>query len=88
MDFWFVPYMISQFLIWIIGDGIHLILDTELAKGTLYFPNAGNTGRKRKSNGEINWKPKYSRFTSSLFKLLVGYIYSKIVGIKNFKKGE
>ncbi len=31
-------YLQTQFLTWMIGDGIHLILDTEFAKGTLYTP--------------------------------------------------
>lgn len=36
MEKWFPQYIISQFISWFIGDGIHLILDTEWAKGRLY----------------------------------------------------
>lgn len=35
-DVWLEPYLVSQFISWFIGDGIHLILDTEWAKGRLY----------------------------------------------------
>jgi hypothetical protein len=38
MDVWLTPYLISQFLAWFIGDGIHLILDHDWAKGKLYIP--------------------------------------------------
>jgi hypothetical protein len=38
MEIWLAPYLISQFLAWSIGDGIHLILDSEWAKGKLYTP--------------------------------------------------
>ena len=31
-------YLFTQFIAWNIGDGIHLILDTEWAKGRLYTP--------------------------------------------------
>ena len=36
MEKWFPQYVISQFTAWFVGDGIHLILDTEWAKGRLY----------------------------------------------------
>lgn len=36
LDIWFEPYLLTQFVSWFIGDGIHLILDTEWAKGRLY----------------------------------------------------
>ena len=36
MNIWFVPYIITQAIAWFIGDTIHLILDTEWAKGRLY----------------------------------------------------
>lgn len=39
MDVWVKPYLISQLTVWLLGDGIHLILDTEWAKGKLYEPN-------------------------------------------------
>lgn len=35
-------YLLTQFLAWNIGDGIHLILDTNFAKGTLYQPKKEN----------------------------------------------
>lgn len=38
MSVWFYPYFLSQLMAWFIGDGIHLILDTEWAKGVLYTP--------------------------------------------------
>ena len=38
MNVWLTPYLITQFIAWSIGDGIHLILDTEWAKGKLYTP--------------------------------------------------
>lgn len=38
MEVWLKPFLISQFFAWNVGDGIHLILDTEWAKGTLYEP--------------------------------------------------
>jgi hypothetical protein len=31
-------YFLTQFMAWNVGDGIHLILDTEWAKGRLYVP--------------------------------------------------
>jgi len=36
MEKWFPQYIFSQFTAWFVGDGIHLILDTEWAKGRLY----------------------------------------------------
>lgn len=36
MEKWFPQYLFTQFTAWFIGDGIHLILDTEWAKGRLY----------------------------------------------------
>lgn len=42
VSLWIVPYLWSQFFTWFISDGIHLILDTEFAKGRLY------TKKKRK----------------------------------------
>lgn len=36
MQKWFPQYVASQFGAWFIGDGIHIILDTEWAKGRLY----------------------------------------------------
>lgn len=36
MEKWFPQYITSQFISWFIGDGIHLILDTEWAKNRLY----------------------------------------------------
>ena len=39
MEKWYPQYVISQFIAWFIGDGIHLILDTKWAKGRLYDPN-------------------------------------------------
>jgi hypothetical protein len=36
MDKWLSTYLVCQFVSWNIGDGIHLILDTEWAKGRLY----------------------------------------------------
>lgn len=38
MKEWLPAYLSSQFMAWFIGDGIHLILDTEWAKGRLYTP--------------------------------------------------
>lgn len=38
MEKWFSQYIISQFSAWFIGDGIHLILDSQWAKGRLYQP--------------------------------------------------
>lgn len=38
MGVWFFPYIVTQFISWNVGDGIHLILDTEWAKGVLYKP--------------------------------------------------
>lgn len=38
MQIWLIPYLSMQFVAWFIGDGIHLILDTEWAKGKLYTP--------------------------------------------------
>ena len=38
MEIWLLPYLSMQFLAWFIGDGIHLILDLEVAKGILYTP--------------------------------------------------
>ena len=35
-DVWLGPYLLTQFISWFTGDGIHLILDTEWAKGRLY----------------------------------------------------
>lgn len=45
MNIWFVPYIVTQLVAWFIGDTIHLILDTEWAKGTLYDPS--KTGAQR-----------------------------------------
>ncbi len=39
MEQWFPQYIIIQFIAWFIGDGCHLILDTEWAKDKLYVPN-------------------------------------------------
>ena len=36
LDVWVSPYLLGQFLAWFISDGIHLMLDTEYAKGRLY----------------------------------------------------
>ncbi len=36
MERWFPQYIVSQFTAWFVGDGIHLILDSEWAKGRLY----------------------------------------------------
>lgn len=47
MNIWFIPYVVTQFIAWNIGDGIHLILDTNWAKGILYTPlktQRGNDG--------------------------------------------
>ena len=38
MKIWLIPYLSMQFLAWFIGDGIHIILDSEIAKGILYVP--------------------------------------------------
>lgn len=38
MEIWLSPYLLSQFLAWLVGDGIHLILDSKWAKGRLYTP--------------------------------------------------
>lgn len=38
MEIWLFPYMSMQFVGWLIGDEIHLLLDTKWAKGKLYFP--------------------------------------------------
>ena len=38
MNIWLKPYLITQFIMWNIGDGIHLLLDTSWAKGRLYKP--------------------------------------------------
>jgi len=37
-DMWGIPYLSMQFLAWLYGDGVHLILDTNWAKGVLYTP--------------------------------------------------
>lgn len=37
-NWWFAPYLLSQFLAWFVSDGMHLILDTEWAKYKLYVP--------------------------------------------------
>lgn len=39
MNVWLKPYLLAQFIAWSIGDGTHLLLDTEWAKGNLYTPN-------------------------------------------------
>lgn len=36
MNIWLAPYVATQAVAWFIGDGYHLALDTELAKGRLY----------------------------------------------------
>lgn len=32
MDVWLIPYLVTQLISWLIGDGIHLVLDTEWFK--------------------------------------------------------
>jgi len=39
LDIWILPYLISQFLAWIITDLTHLLLDSSWAKFRLYTPN-------------------------------------------------
>jgi hypothetical protein len=38
MDIWFLPYLLSQFGVWLITDSTHLMLDKKWAKGNLYTP--------------------------------------------------
>lgn len=38
LDFWAIPYLLSQYLSWQISDGTHLLLDTKWAKNFLYIP--------------------------------------------------
>lgn len=37
-DIWGIPFLKMQFVAWFYGDGVHLVLDTEWAKGVLYTP--------------------------------------------------
>lgn len=36
MDIWFLPYLVTQFISWSLGDIIHITLDREDARGFLY----------------------------------------------------
>lgn len=38
MEVWLLPYLSMQFIGWSVGDGIHLLLDSEWSKGVLYEP--------------------------------------------------
>ena len=43
MEDWLFIYLITQFIIWNFTNGVHLVLDTEWAKGRLYgFKNHGD----------------------------------------------
>lgn len=45
MDVWFIPYLVTQFISWSLGDIIHITLDREDVKGILYVPES-NKRRK------------------------------------------
>ncbi len=79
MQFWLVPFYLSQFTMLSIGDAIHLLLDTEFVKNVLYVPETS----KRKSIE--NFKPKYEKFIGIIITMIIGYIINKSTGIKNFK---
>lgn len=47
-NIWFYPYIITQFITWFIADGMHILLDTEWAKGRLYnFKKFGDKRTKK-----------------------------------------
>lgn len=80
MNFWFIPYILTQLIFMSIGDSIHLLLDTEIVKGVLYKPL---TSRNTKPE---NFRPKYNKFIEIVLTLFIGYIMNKGKGIKNLIK--
>ena len=80
MDKWFIPYYGAQLIFMFIGDGIHLILDLEIAKNVLYTPV-----EKRRTE-EDKLKPKYGKLLTLILKIIFGYSYNKIGKIINFRK--
>ena len=82
MGTWAIPYFSTQFIFMSIGDGIHLLLDTEIVKGILYVPVTANS---KKNAGDF-FKPRYGKFIVAILKVILGYSYSKIEGIKNLRK--
>lgn len=68
-DFWLGLYFLGQFIAWSIGDSIHLLLDTNWAKGILYTPTEyqqkyNQTQKKEKKNEPITRK-KFSSNVAS-----------------------
>lgn len=80
MQFWLIPFYLSQFIMLSIGDSIHLLLDTEIVKNILYVPE---TTRSRKNE---KFKPDYSRFIKIILSIAIGYAYNKFNNIKNLRK--
>lgn len=80
MSIWYVPYIFTRFVMLSLGDAIHLLLDTNMVKGILYTPVTSRT-----TGVEKEFNPKWDRFVKMMFKVILGYAYNKVQGIKNLK---
>lgn len=51
VDYWLIPYLVSQFVAWTLGDAVHVLLDSDLAKGVLYGIDKYGDKRSRRIVG-------------------------------------